>query len=149
MYDVPWLGDANVNVASIVIPPLTSSGESHGGSPKTRASARGIGSSMSRARDAREQNIIKRRRHECRRLSQLLESPYSAMFSGAKDGAFLSSLRDWCRGLPVNPLLETVGYDRSSLRDFSGGDILERSRMWRNPGITRMGWDGDGAKCWE
>ena len=77
---------------------------------------------MSRARDAHNQNIIKRRRHECRGLSQVLESPFSGKFSGAKDGAFLSSLRDWFRGLPVNPPLETVGYDRSSIRDFSSGD---------------------------
>ena len=47
---------------------------------------------------------------------------------GKEDGTILSSLRDWRPGVAINPPLETVGYYRSSLWDFSDGDNLGHCR---------------------
>ena len=56
----------------------------------------------------------------------------SAMRTGAKEGAFLPSLTGLVTQVDANPPLETAGYYRSSLRDFSAGDGLARLRTRRN-----------------
>ena len=58
-----------------------------------------------------------------------------AVRTGAKNGAFLSSLTGLVPLPSTNPPFETVGYGRSSPRDFSG--FLEHGA---NSGISRMGF---------